>query len=841
MKDKRPRADKNVCPTFFVALLVLHAATALGARAADGGKVDFNREVRPILAGKCFACHGPDEGARKAGLRLDVREFAVRPIKKTGNVAVVPGRAGESELIKRVTTTDEDDVMPPAKHGARLTAAQVKALRAWVDQGAEYAVHWAYVKPVRPALPVVKDGAWGVNEIDRFVLARLEKEGLAPGAAGDRYALVRRLSIDLTGLPPTIEEAEAFARDESPSAYEALVDRLLAKPAFGERWAQVWLDLARYADSQGYANDPDRTIWRWRDWLIQALNANVPFDRFTVEMLAGDLLPGAKAEQVIATGFHRNTLTNTEGGTQPEEFRSAAVVDRVNTTMQVWTATTIGCAQCHTHKYDPFTQKEYYGLYAIFNNCEDRNTADDAPTVEAARVGVETEAEVLRAKVARAKKKLDEETKRVDADRVMWEWTVDPKTLPKDVTEILAKAEKDRKKDQAEKLTAYYRSQASKEYKGLEADFKGLEQEYKKLTVTTPVLKEGKARETHVHLRGNYLAKGEKVSAGLPAALPAAPAGEPMNRLTLARWLVSAENPLTARVAVNRLWDELFGVGIVETTEDFGIQGEAPSHPELLDWLATEYVKNGWDTKRMIKTIVCSATYRQSSAVSEGLAKRDPMNRLLARGPRVRLSAEQVRDQALFAAGLLSQKMYGPPCQPPKPNFGLSAAFGGTTDWKADTGEERWRRGVYVKVRRNAPHPSMVTFDAPERTYCSLRRIRTNTPLQALVTLNDPCFVEAAQGLARRIVKEGGDATEARARFAFRVVLTRPPTGDEVGRIVKLFEETLAEYRKSPKPAEAMATKPRGAAAAGMDVSELAAWTVVSNVLLNLDETLAKR
>jgi mono/diheme cytochrome c family protein len=825
----------------FLRLMLLGTllVSAAGGARADA-PVDFNRDVRPILAGKCFTCHGPDEESRKVGLRLDGREFAVKLLKSKAT-AVVPGKADASELIRRVITEDEDDLMPPPKNGVRLTPAQVKTLRTWIEQGAPYAEHWAYVKPTRPLPPEVKEPGWAVNEVDRFVLAKLEKEGLRPGPFADRYALIRRLSIDLTGLPPTIEEADAFARDENSNAYESLIDRLLAKPAFGERWAQVWLDLARYADSQGFANDPDRTIWRWRDWLIQSLNANVPFDRFTVEMLAGDLLPGATQDQLIATGFHRNTLTNTEGGTQPEEFRSAAVVDRVNTTMQVWMATTMGCAQCHTHKYDPLSHKEYFGLYAIFNNTEDRNGGDDAPVIEAPRVGSEQAAEALRPKVAEAKRKLDEETKRVDAGRAEWEKTVDRAKLPKDVAGLLAKPAKERKKDQQEKLASYYRSQASPEYKALEAEHKKLEQQLTSLTVTTPVLKEGKPRETHVHLRGNYLAKGEKVDPGLPAVFPPAPAGAPMNRLTLAQWLVSPENPLTARVAANRLWDELFGVGIVETTEDFGTQGELPTHPELLDWLATEYVRLGWDTKRLIRTIVTSAAYRQSSAVSEALAKRDPFNRLIARGPRVRLPAEQVRDQALAAGGLLSAKMFGPPCQPPKPNFGLSAAFGGTTDWKADTGEDRWRRGLYVRVRRNAPYPSMVTFDAPERTYCSLRRIRTNTPLQALVTLNDPVFVEAAQGLARRVIKDGGATPESRATFAFRACLTRPPTSDEVGRIVKLHEQALAEYRQSPKQAEAMATKPLGPAPAGADAADLAAWTVVSNVLLNLDETLAKR
>jgi hypothetical protein len=585
--------------------------------------------------------------------------------------------------------------------------------------------------------------------------------------------------------------------------------------------------------------------------LIQSFNANKPFDQFTIEMLAGDLLPNPTQDQLIATGFHRNTLTNTEGGTQPEEFRSAAIVDRINTTMETWTGTTIGCAQCHDHKYDPIKQREFYELYAIFNNCEDHNTADDAPTIDVPRVGQEKLAAELKPKVAEAKRKLDEENKKLDAGRAEWEKSVDRESLPKEIAAILAKAAKDRKKGEPEKLANYYRDQASPDWKKIDADYRGLDQRFKALTVTTPILREGKARETFIHLRGNYLAKGDKVEAGLPAMFYAGaasgPAGAPLNegginRLTMARWLVSPENPLTARVAANRLWEELFGIGIVETSEDFGTQGEPPSHPQLLDWLATEYVRSGWDTRHMLKLMVMSATYRQSSGVSEALAERDPMNRLLARGPRVRLSAEEIRDQALAASGLLSAKMFGPPCQPPKPNFGLSAAFGATTDWKADTGEERWRRGIYVRVRRNAPYPSMTTFDAPDRTYCTVRRMRTNTPLQALVTLNDPCFVEAAQALARRIVKEGGAAVDARVMFAFRACLTRPPTPAEVSRLVQLYQETRRQYEEAPTAqAEAMATKPLGPAPKDADVRELAAWTVVSNVILNLDEALAKR
>jgi mono/diheme cytochrome c family protein len=821
-----------------VGLAMLGVAFAASAPAVRAdAKVDFNREIRPLLTSKCGQCHGPDDKARKAGLRLDVRERATKPLK-SGETAIVPGKPGESAMIARIMATDDDDVMPPPKHGPRLKEEEIATLRKWIEQGAPYAQHWAYVKPLRPALPEVKDAAWPIDEIDRFVLARLENEGLHPSPPADRYALIRRVSLDLTGLPPTIEEADTFANDKSPDAYEKIVDRLLASPAYGERWAQVWLDLARYADSQGFAPDEARTIWRWRDWLIRALNANEPFDQFTIDMLAGDMLPNATQEQIVATGFHRNTLVNTEGGINPDEFAAAAIVDRVNTTMQVWMASTFACCQCHNHKYDPFTQKEYYQLYAIFNSTEDYN--NDKPAIDVPQVGMEEQFAELQPKYNELKAKLDAANKEVDAKRDEWEKTAKADALPKEVRKIFEKPAKERKKPEQDKLTEYFRSQ-SKEWKELETAFKKTEAEYKAVSTTTPVMKQIPQRETFVHLRGNFEAKGDKVAPALPAAFPPPPAGEPVNRLTLARWLVSPENPLTARVAVNRLWEELFGIGIVETAEDFGTQGELPSHPELLDWLATEYVRLGWDTRKLIRLIVTSATYHQSTGEPESLATRDPLNRLLARGPRVRLAAETVRDEALFAAGLLSRKLYGPPCQPPKPNFGLAAAFGPTTDWKADTGEERWRRGIYVRVRRNAPYPSMTTFDAPERTSCTVRRIRTNTPLQALVTLNDPCYVEAAQGLARRIVKEGGETTASRVAFAFRTCLTRPPSEAETKRVAELFEAARDNYAKEPAKAVKLATEPLGPAPKGMDPVDLAGWTVVSNVMLNLDETLAKR
>src|SRR5262245_25613165 len=497
--------------------------------------VDFPREVRPILVERCFQCHGPDDKARKAGLRLDDRDGSTKKLR-SGVSAVVPGDTAKSELLARVRSKEPTEVMPPPKAGKALTAREIDVLERWIREGAPYARHWAYVAPKRPAVPNPRNAEQARNPIDRFVLARLETERLAPTPEADRVTLLRRVTLDLTGLPPTIEEADRFLSDRAPGAYERLVDRLLASPAFGERWAVPWLDLARYADSQGYANDPERTIWPWRDWVVRALNANMPYDQLTVEQLAGDLLPGATMDQQIATGFHRNTLTNTEGGTNPEEFRSAAVVDRVNTTLSVWLATTMACAQCHSHKYDPFSQKEFYQVYAIFNRSEDANGGNDAPTLTVIRPGKDRE--------------------HADAEASLRAKRADRKALHKIAPKV----------------------------KALDKEIRDLETRLRTLAGTTPILRElPTPRPTHIHIRGEFENKGEAVTPGLPSALPSPTKAEKIDRLTLARWLVDENNPLTARVAVNRLWEEVFGIGIVETSEDFGTQGELPSHPELLD------------------------------------------------------------------------------------------------------------------------------------------------------------------------------------------------------------------------------------------------------------------
>ncbi len=1108
-----------------VALLIVTVTSAATTAADDDrDRIDFNRDIRSILSDRCFACHGPDEGQRQTDLRLDLAENAVAKLE-SGVIAVVPGRPEQSELIARITSDDPSLKMPPPDSKKQLSAAEIELLRKWIEQGAPFAKHWSYEQPVRPAIPDVRGPERSANPIDRFVHARLDAERLVPSPPADRYSLIRRLSLDLTGLPPTPEDADAFANDPSPDAYERLVDRLLASPAYGEARARKWLDLARYADSAGYADDPPRTIWAYRDYVIRAFNDNTPFDEFTIEQIAGDLLPNPTNEQLVATAFHRNTLTNNEGGTNDEEFRNVAIVDRVNTTAAVWLGTTMACAQCHTHKYDPITQKEYFGVFAFFNNSADADLRDESPLLEIftdaqkrERASLENEKRELQQQLqtptpetaagffawqekltaepewqplmpvefkatsgvngtiledasvkipsdaatdiynlqfdvqeravtalrlealaddslpasgpgngngnfvvsrvsasvtppssstaqgryvridlpgndktlslaevqvfsgseniafqgkasqssvaykGRANRAIDGNTdgdyfganstthtnssadpwweldlkaerpiERIaiwnrtdnglherltgakltvfDAKRhVVFErvletapnpssevsvggprpvpfaatfadfsqdgfpasavinntdpantgWAVSPQqgkphvltlllsspiekssgaalslsiehtskylqhtlghfrvsatssasaaeraSLPLDVQSVLATRREERSAEQTKALEQHYLAAIAPE---LDPSRKRLAEVTKSLaelkpTTTVPVMRElspEKRRITRLQHRGNYLDEGDEVTAGVPEAFPPLPSDAPINRLTLAKWLVSDENPLTARVAVNRMWEDLFGVGLVRTSEEFGSQGEPPSHPALLDWLAVEYRESGWDTKALLRLIVTSATYRQSASASSELFERDPENRLLARGPRFRLPAESVRDQALAVAGLLGRTMYGEPVRPPQPSFGLTAAFGSSTDWKTSVGEDRYRRGIYTTWRRSNPYPSMATFDAPNREVCTLRRPRTNTPLQALVTLNDPAYVEAAQGLARRVIATEGELNE-KATQALRLCLTRPPTESEVAALTRLYEDAKVRLRTASR------------------------------------------
>ncbi|MEO1618941.1 MAG: PSD1 and planctomycete cytochrome C domain-containing protein [Planctomycetota bacterium] len=794
--------------------------------AAETERIDFNRHIRPLIFDRCVNCHGPDEDKRAAGLRLDTFEGATEDLG--GYAAIEPGDAEASEIVLRITSEDPDIRMPPPGKGAAFTAEELELVKRWIDEGGDYAPHWSYQAPTRPELPAVASTDWPINSIDYFALAKMEAAKKQPSPPADRLAIARRLALDLTGLPPTWDEAKTFADDRSPRAYENYVDRLLAKPAFGERWARVWLDLARYADSAGYADDPPRTIWAYRDYVIRSLNDNKPFDQFTIEQLAGDLLDDPSDEQLIATAFHRNTLTNNEGGTNDEEFRNEAVVDRVNTTFAVWMGTTMACAQCHTHKYDPITHEDYFSIFAFFNQSADNDRRDERPLLEIWTPKLDDQKVLAKAKVEGAAARLSDD---------LFEWFAatgagGPDPMAPDGNDLLQYG------DYLRGLS----SEVSETRRELQQSRKALAK-IRPLT-TVPIMKElppNKHRETHVQIRGNYRSTGAKVQARAPEVFhPLKAEDSQPDRLDLARWLVDPANPLTARVIVNRHWEQLFGIGIVETSEEFGNQGELPSHPQLLDWLAVEFVECGWDLKQLIKTIVMSATYRQSSVTTPADYQEDPANRLLTRGPRFRISAEMVRDQALAVSGLLSEKMHGPPVHPPQPNLGLKAAFGSKTDWKTSGGEDRYRRGLYTTWRRSSPYPSMAQFDAPNREVCTVRRIRTNTPLQALVTLNDPVYVEAAQSLARNLVRSI-DADQDRITEAFRRVLTREPSEAESQRLIALLEQALENYAARTDEARTMACEPLGELPTGSDVVEHAAWTVVCNVILNLDEVFLKR
>jgi hypothetical protein len=778
--------------SLFAAVLVglLFATVPLRAAEPATSPVDFAREIRPILAKNCFACHGADEKHREGGLRLDLRDAALKKLDD-GKTAVVPGHTEKSELVRRITASNADEKMPPADANSSLSLEQTKLLTRWVAEGARYSLHWSFEKPMLPSVPQVRRKMWNAGPVDRFVMAKLDQAGLSPAPEAERHTLIRRLSLDLRGLPPSPHEVDAFLQDKNPAAYERVVDRLLADPAFGERLARPWLDLARYADSAGYASDPLRTIWLYRDWVIDAFNADMPFDQFTIEQLAGDLLPKPTTEQLVATAFNRNTMTNTEGGTDDEEFRVAAIKDRVDTTMDVWMGLTIGCAKCHSHKFDPITQNEYYQFLAIFNQTADNDQPDESPTLALASPTTAREAAAIEGRIDALKKRLAA--------------VKDKKAIKRQIAEL---------------------------------------QRSKPQPPSVPVMRElppNKHRKTHVMIKGNFLVTADEVGPGVPAFFGSLPKNAPADRLAMARWLVDRNNPLSARVAVNRIWSQLFGQGLVETEEDFGTQGKPASHPELLDWLAVNYMDHGWDTKWLVRLLVTSATYRQSSRITPEALQKDPGNRLLSRAPRYRLEAEMVRDQALALSGLLSQKLKGPSVFPPQPGGLWRAAFNGRDRaWTTSPGEDRYRRGLYTFWRRTIPYPSMTTFDAPSREICSVRRIRTNTPLQAFVTLNDPVYVEAAQALARRIVHEGGASPEERCRFALELCLVSPPKPKQIDELVSLLVAERKHYREDAKAAHELATEPLGKAPAGVDETELAAWTVVANVLLNLDGVLTK-
>jgi mono/diheme cytochrome c family protein len=762
------------------AMIVVLAATAgRPSKAAGTDALDFNRDIRPILSENCFRCHGPDTAARQADLRLDDAAAAQAVLRRGDN--------GQSELVRRIVSTDPDVRMPPADSGKDLTERQRQLLARWVDEGAHYQPHWAFVPPARPTLPDVKDAAWARNAVDRFVLRRLDDAGLRPSPEANRATLLRRVTLDLTGLPPTPEEVTRFLADPSDAAYERQVDRLLASPRYGEHMAANWLEAARYADTDGYQNDRYRYQHVWRDWVILAFNENKPFDEFVVEQLAGDMLPGATLKQQIATGFGRNHRINSEDGSIPAEWQVEYVVDRVDTLGTVFLGLTLGCARCHDHKYDPLSQKEYYRLFAYFNNVPEwgvgPNNGNSPPFVQ-----------------------------------VPASW---PNLLPNENQFAVPES-------------VMLRAARTEMGNGLQRPQPGGPE-------TVMVMHElTEPRPTYLLHRGQYNMpdKSEELLPGLPQALNLGGSTAPRNRLELAQWLVHPDNPLLARVTVNRLWQQLFGAGLVKTSENFGSQGDTPSHPELLDWLAREFMDSGWNVKALQKAILLSSTYRQSSAVTREQLAIDPENRLLARGPRYRLPAFVLRDQALAVSGLFVDKSFGAPTKPYLPPRLWESIS--NNKYEQDHGAALYRRSLYTFWRRTIPPPLLTTLNAAEREVCVVRMDRTNTPLQALTLMNNVAFVEASRFLAERMLREGGASPEEQIRYGFMLTTARPPASEELKVISEAHESFLDSFQHDPPGAVRLLATGEAPRDQSLDVSRHAAMTMTASLLLNLDETLSK-
>lgn len=1046
-------------PIAFVWLLATLGAASCVARAADSDKVNFDREIRPILSDRCYACHGPDNAKRKAGLRFDRRESVFA--KRDGGPAIVPGDPSHSGLFQRIASTDPDERMPPANTGPPLTREQIAVIGKWIKQGARWQEHWSLVPPKRPAVPRVNEKTWCRNALDAFVLSRLEREGLKPAPPAEKATLLRRVTLDLTGLPPTLGEIAAFEADPAADAYEKVVDRLLASPRYGERMAVRWLDAARYADTNGYQTDGERSMWRWRDWVIDAFNANLPFDQFTIDQIAGDMLPDATLDQRIASGFNRNHRANSEGGIIPEEYLAEYAVDRVETTATVWLGLTLGCARCHDHKYDPLRQKEFYQVFAYFDNVPERGhvikfgnspplipapTAEDRrmlARLEARQKQSQREVESRSAELAQSQARwersadrglpadwapvralvghwsfnetlagsgrhlpsarlegatsqfvpapvgrglqldgatfvnagdvakfgffeafslaawirpagpnagtvvsrmidsddgegyslsleggrlhfnlinrwLDDairvETRdsidgagwhhvvatydgsrqakglrifvdgrpqpiRVDLDelyqtfetneplrigggrgpegrfrgaidelrtysRVLDAEEVAILAAPDSIAAIRATPPAKRTASQAAKLSSFFiENRAPASLRDALRSLRAIDDEIERLTKSFPtVMIMGEMtprRETHVLIRGQYDRPGEKVAPGVPAALGPMKAELPNNRLGFARWLADSANPLTSRVAVNRQWQMFFGAGLVRTTEDFGSQGDRPSHPALLDWLATEFIRLNWDRKAIDRLIVTSATYRQSSQATREAIERDPENRLLARGPRTRLAAELIRDQALAASGLLVERLGGPSVHPYQP-AGLWKDLTALADYKPDTGSKLYRRSLYTFWKRTIAPPAMIAFDASTRETCTVRETRTNTPLQALNLLNDVTYVEASRKLAERVLETPASSPNERIERAFQLVLTRRPTRAESQVLCESFSRRLHAFRADLGSARKLMTVGQSARDERLDVTELAAYTTTASLILNLSEAVTK-
>ena len=1006
-------------------------------------KLDFNKDVRSILSDNCFKCHGFDDKKREAGLRLDTLEGASSKLE-SGDQAIVPGNPDASTLIKRITSTNPDEVMPPPATGKTITPAQVEILKQWIREGAEFKKHWSFNAIDRPSLPETANAAWSENPIDRFAFARLAAEKLSPSPEADKVTLIRRVTLDLTGLPPTPAEVDAFLADSSPNAYEVLVERLQKSPRYGEHMTRYWLDLARYGDTHGLHLDNQRSLYKYREWVINAFNTNKPFNDFVVEQIAGDLLPNATLDQKVATGFVRANVSTSEGGSINEEVRVRYVVDRTETLSTVFLGLTTGCAVCHDHKYDPVTQKEFYQLFAFFNSASDPamdgNRHDTPPTVKLPTTEETAKLADLDQKIAATQKSIQEalakveyteppmtEPKPADAPEeyvwiddsapsgaqlqgnTPWEFVgkpdhpvfsgekstrregaaitqhfftgaaqplkvgegdkffayvyLDPKKPPKtvmlqfndgtwehrafwgedaiafgagdvdghrrlgdlpktgewvrlevdaarvglpagktlngwaftqfdglcywDKAGIVTRTPQDgkafesllaweayektqvksevpqpvrdaikvdaatRNDDQKKLIRNYFVENVygktretfdplHKELKSLQDQRKGTDDA---IAVSLIMGDEAQERETFVLLRGEYDKPGPKVERGTPAVLPPMPEGAPRNRLGLAQWLVHRSHPLTSRVTVNRFWQQFFGRGLVKTSEDFGVQGESPSHPELLDWLSAEFMESGWNTKQLVRLIVTSQAYRQSSKVTPELVGRDPENALLARGPRFRLEAEVVRDSALYTSGLLVEKIGGKSVKPYQPDgIWEAVAFtsSDTSKYMRDNGEALYRRSMYTFWKRTSPPPSMMAFDAPSRENCTARRARTNTPLQALVLMNDEQYVEAARKLAARMIAEGGSQPVDRVSYGFRLVTSRAPSAKESDILTRQFQQHLEKYQGDVESAKKLLSVGASARNEQLDPAEHAAYTMVGSVLLNLDEAVTK-
>jgi len=845
------------------------------SHADEPGPVSFHRDIRPILSAHCQSCHGVEK--QEAGLRVD-RGALLLEGSDSGAV-VTSGRADQSLLLKAVQGNDSNVVaMPP--EGPRLAAAQVDLLRRWIEQGAtideEAATdtpvpaatdedadakvvaapsnHWSFQPIRRPVLPMVTRRDLVKTPVDAFWLQSLGQQGLEPSPEADRATLLRRVSLDLTGLPPSRDESERFLNDAEPGAYERVVDRLLASPAYGERWGRHWLDLARYADSNGYTIDSAREMFLYRDWVIEAINADLPFDQFTIEQLGGDLLPNASTGQLVATGFHRNTLVNEEGGTDDEQFRVDAVADRVATTGEVFLGLTVGCARCHSHKYDPISQREYYQLFAFFNNCDEPGL--DVPTRAQVENGEIARRDELRRQIEELESQILARQAEFDAGQAAWEDSLTSEqkmALPRLAQDALQKDLGERTTEEGDAVVRAYRNTPAARARFPQiAAIESLRTKEPAFPQALILRERSQVRETHVHRRGNFLDLGRRVQPDVPAALPSLASHEsarvePRDRLALARWIVSRDNPLTARVFVNRVWQRLFGRGLVETENDFGTQGESPTHPELLDWLSSELLRGDWSVKRLHRVLVLSGVYRQSSAWREELAAVDPGNRWYARQSRLRLEGEIVRDSALTVAGLLTRRVGGPSVFPPQPD----GVFDFTQDpkpWKTAKGADRYRRGMYTHFWRSSPYPSLVVFDFPNSNVTCTARLRSNTPLQSLTVANDVQYVECAQALAGRVLAQRAgnhqpiDNPAEVAADLFATALGRLPGDAECTQLVRVYESQRVRFTNDASQRDAwLADSPaRPDAAVGQDAVEHAAWAMVARVLLNTDEFITR-